>query len=141
MTWLLDTNVVSELGKPRPDEGVLRGLGAVDEDHVFLSVVTITEMRYGAERMPHGRRRSSLERWVEIDLRSRFEDRLLPVDAVVADRAGHVMAEVQAAGRSSGPMDAFIAATALVHDLTLVTRNVRDFPASGLRLLNPWQGG
>jgi predicted nucleic acid-binding protein len=138
VTWLLDTNVISELSRHQPDPGVLQWLEDVDEDQVFLSVVTITEVRYSAERLPLGRRRNRLEQWIQTDLRSRFEDRLLPIDAVVAERAGQVLAKTQAIGVSAGPMDAFIAATALVHDLALVTRNVKEFSALGLRLLNPW---
>ncbi len=139
MTWLLDTNVVSEWVKPRPDPGVIAWLAGVDEDRVFISVVTLAEIRHGVERMPAGARRDRLDAWLTDQLPLRFEDRVLPIDAATADGWGRVMTRGQAAGRSVSAMDAFIAAAAARHDLILVTRNVADFDALGIGLLNPWQ--
>ena len=138
MNFLLDTNVVSEWTKPRPDAGVVTWLAEADEDRVFISVITLAELRHGIERLPAGARRQRLDRWLTEQVPERFEDRLLAIDAVTANMWGHVMAQGQAAGRPPGTMDAFIAATVLRHDMTLVTRNVSDFEGLGVRLVNPW---
>ena len=138
MSFLLDTNVVSEWVKPQPDPGVVAWLGQVDEDRVFLSVVTLAELRHGIERMATGGRRDRLDRWLRDELPARFEGRVLPVDGNVADTWGRAMARAQAAGRPLGAMDAFLAATAEVHGLTLVSRNAPDFQALGNAILNPW---
>jgi hypothetical protein len=138
VNYLLDTNVVSEWVKPRPDPGVVAWLAGVDEDRVRLSVITLAELRHGIERLAPGARRDRLDAWLGTDLVARFEARILPVDAGVADRWGRVVARAQAAGRPMGSMDAFIAATAERHGLALVTRNGPDFEALGIPLVNPW---
>lgn len=140
MSFLLDTNVISESAKPRPDAGVLSWLATVNEDAVFLSVITLAELRHGVERMPTGARRSALDEWVTDALPARFANRLLPIDPATADQWGRTIARGQAAGRPLSAMDGFIAATAERHRLTLVTRNVSDFEVTGVRLLNPWNG-
>jgi len=139
MSFLLDTNAVSEWVKPRPDAGLIRWMEAADEDRIFLSVITLAELRYGVERLPAGKRRRRLEEWLGHELPLRFEGRVLPVDAIVADAWGQIVSRNQAAGRPIGVMDAFLAATAEVHRLTLVTRNVDDFV--GVKsVVNPWGG-
>jgi predicted nucleic acid-binding protein len=138
--FLLDTNVISEGAKPLPEPKVLAWLAKVDEDDLYLSVVSLAELRHGVARMDKGRRRTALDTWLRNDLPDRFEGRLLPVDPVTADHWGRIVARSEAAGRRMGAMDAFIAAAADQHDLTLVTRNTRDFKESGIRLLNPWDG-
>ncbi len=138
MNFLLDTNVVSEWTKPRPDTGVVAWLAEADEDRIFISVITIAELRHGIERLAPGARRQRLDAWLTEQMPLRFEERLLTVDAETANVWGRVMAQGQAAGRPPGTMDAFIAATVLRHDMTLVTRNVSDFEALGVRLVNPW---
>ena len=140
MNFLLDTNVVSEWAKPRPDAGVVTWLAEADEDRVFISVVTLTELRHGIERIPAGVGRDRLDAWLSEQMPARFEARVLPVDAGTADCWGRLMARAQAAGRPMGTMDAFIAATAERHDLTLVTHNVSDFDVLGIGLINPWSG-
>ena len=140
MSFLLDTNVVSEWVKPRPDPGVIRWLADVDEDRVFLSVVTLAELRYGIERLADGSRRRRLDGWLRDELPLRFEGRLLPVDAAIADRWGEVVARRGAAGRPIGIIDAFIAATANVRALKLVTRNEVDFESAVDEIVNPWAG-
>jgi len=140
VTFLLDTNVVSEWVKPRPNRGLVAWLAEVDEDRVFLSVVTLAELRHGIRRMEEGHRRRRLEVWLSEEIPLRFEGRLLPVDAAVADRWGEVVARREAAGRPIGVMDAFIAATAVVHGLKLVTRNEADFRSAVNELVNPWTG-
>jgi hypothetical protein len=138
MTFLLDTNVVSEWVKPRPNPGVVTWLANVDEDRVFLSVVTLTELRYGIERLAAGSRRRSLEEWLQRELPLRFEGRILPVDEAVADASGRIGARSESAGRPIEAIDAFLAATTEVHSLTLVTRNESDFKAVLKTTLNPW---
>jgi predicted nucleic acid-binding protein len=110
----------------------------VDESLLFISVVTLAEIRRGIELLPPGVRHRRLDIWLTEDLIPRFEDRALPVDNAVADGWGRLMSRSQAAGRTLPTLDTFIAATAMTHDLTLVTRNVKDFDALGLRVLNPW---
>ena len=138
MSFLLDTNVVSEWGKLRPNAGVITWLAQVDEDRVFMSVVTLAELRYGIERMPPGRRRTRLEGWLREELPLRFEGRLLLIDDAVADRWGKTVARSEMIGRPLGVMDAFIASTANVHSLKLVTRNGSDFESIVEEIVNPW---
>jgi toxin FitB len=138
MSFLLDTNVVSEWTKPRPNRGMLSWLAGIDEDQVFLSVVTLTELRYGIERMPAGTRRKQLDEWLHHDLPIRFEGRILPIDELVAHACGKIVARREALGRPIELMDAFVAATSEVHQLTLVTRNASDFQPTLNAVLNPW---
>ena len=138
MKYLLDTNVISELMKVRPNDGVVTWLSELDEDEVCISVVTITELRYGIERLATGKRREILEAWLRKDLSGRFEGRILPVDFEVADAWGRLIARSEGLGHPIEPRDAFIAATAEVHGLTLVTRNASDFQATVKSILTPW---
>ncbi len=138
MSFLLDTNVVSEWTRPRPNPGVVEWLSQVDEDEVFLSVVTFAELRHGIERLPAGARRRRLDEWLSHDLPLRFEGRVVGVEGAIADEWGRLVARREARGRPISAMDALIAATAQVHSLTLVTRNTADFQASVKSLLNPW---
>jgi predicted nucleic acid-binding protein len=140
VSFLLDTNVVSELVRPRPNPGLVEWLAERDEDQVFLSVVTLAELRYGIARLPVGRRRRSLEEWLRGGLLQRFDGRILPVDDDVALTWGDVTAECAAAGRPIEAMDALIAATVRVRALELVTRNTRDFEAALIPVHNPWAG-
>jgi predicted nucleic acid-binding protein len=137
VNFLLDTNAVSEWVKPRPNPGVIRWMESADEDRVFLSVISLAELRYGAERMAAGARRSRIEEWLRDELPLRFEGRILPVDNHVAEAWGRTVSRAEAVGRPMGAMDAFLAATAELHRLTLVTRNVSDFPLLKA-VLNPW---
>ena len=138
MTFLLDTNAISEVIKPRPNAGVMDWFGSADEDTLYLSVITLAELRHGVERLAAGSRRASLDRWLSADLPDRFEGRILPVDARTADAWGRGIARAQAAGRTIGAMDGFIAATAMQHQLTLVTRNLADFQPVSVQLFCPW---
>jgi predicted nucleic acid-binding protein len=105
---------------------------------VFLSVVTFAELRHGIERMANGSRRDRLDVWLREELPLRFEKRVLSIDAAVADAWGKIVSRCQSQGRSIHAMDAFLAAAADVHNLTLVTRNVSDFEPLGGTLFNPW---
>jgi predicted nucleic acid-binding protein len=118
MSFLLDRNVLSEPMKERPNPGVLAWLSRVDEDQVFVSVVSITELRFGVERLAIGKRRERLDGWLRKDLILRFEGRILPIDLRIADACGGLMARSESMGRPMEARDAFIAATAEVHGLT-----------------------
>jgi len=137
VNFLLDTNAVSEWVKPRPNPGLIAWMESADEDRVFLSVISLAELRYGAERMAAGARRSRIEEWLRDELPLRFAGRILPVDNHVAEAWGRTVSRAEAVGRPMGAMDAFLAATAELHRLTLVTRNVSDFPLLKA-VLNPW---
>ncbi len=138
MSFLLDTNVVSEWAKPAPDRNVISWLAEVDEDRVFISVISFAEIRRGVELMPAGRRRERLAQWLAEELPARFEERILAIDQQVAETWGVIMVRGQKAGLTLGSMDAFVAATAEAHGLTLVTRNVKDFEEVGISLFDPW---
>jgi len=139
MNFLLDTNVISEWVKPQPDRNVVSWLAEVDEDRVFISVISFAEIRHGIELMTVSRRRERLAQWLIEELPLRFEDRVFAVDCAVADSWGLVMARCQKAGLALGAMDAFVAAIAETHSLTLVTRNIKDFGHLGISIVNPWQ--
>jgi toxin FitB len=137
VNFLLDTNVVSEWVKPRPNAGLMRWSESVDEDRVFLSVASLAELRYGIERMAAGKRRQHLEQWLENEIPRRFEGRIFPIDSSIADFCGRIFRRYESMGQQIEIIDAFLAATAEVYDLTMVTRNVSDFVV--LRdVLNPW---
>jgi predicted nucleic acid-binding protein len=139
LNFLLDTNVVSEWVKSKPDAKVVRWLTSVDDDRVYLSVITFAELRQGVYELLPGLRRDSLESWIEGDLYLRFEGRILDVDLAVASAWGEMIAQSTKMGINLNVMDAFLAATAKVHTLTLVTRNTRHFAQLDLTLANPWR--
>jgi toxin FitB len=141
VSYLLDTNVVSEWTRPRPDLGVVAWLADVDEDRALISVITLAELRHGIERLAIGSRRRRLDRWLRDELPLRFEGRIVPIGAAIADAWGELMARSEAAGRPISAMDAFIVATATAHDLELVTRNVADLRAWIKSVVNPWSDG
>ncbi|MEY9123600.1 type II toxin-antitoxin system VapC family toxin [Bradyrhizobium yuanmingense] len=140
MNLLLDTNVLSEVQRPAPSPRVVAWLDRIDEDRAFISVASIAELRRGIALLEDGRRRTALAAWLAHDLPVRFAERVLPIDQTVAERWGDLMAQSRKSAVALSVMDGFFAATALVNDLTLVTRNVKDFAAFGVPLLNPWDG-
>ena len=135
--WLIDTSLVSEWVKPRPDTAVVSWLDEADEDRIFLSVVSLAEIRFGIERLAPGRRRTRLDQWLLEELPERFEGRIVLVDEQVADACGRLLARARQAGRGLGAMDALIAATCLVCELVLATRNIGDFDWLGVELFTP----
>lgn len=138
MRLLLDTNVLSEVTKPRPHEGVLKWLHGLDEDRTFISIVSIAEIRRGIALMDSGRKRDALDEWLAHDLPQRFESRILPVEGPVALAWGDLMALAKRNGRGLTSMDGLIAATAVAHQLTLATRNTTDFEGFGIDIIDPW---
>ena len=136
--FLLDTNIPSELIRTRPEPRVANWVYARDEQSLFLSVVSIGELRRGFVVLPASKRRTELEQWFENDLVPRFRGRILPVSLPIADRWGHLGGECQLRGTPLNTADGMIAAKALEHDLTVVTRNLKDFAGLGVAVLNPW---
>jgi predicted nucleic acid-binding protein len=134
---LLDTNVLSELGRANGSAAVKAAVRAVDEEDLFVSVLTLGEIRQGIEQLPDGARRRRLAAWLA-ELRGTYADRLLPVDAAVSEAWGALNARLRTIGRPIPAVDGLLAATALTHGLVIATRNVRHFETSGVRLLDPW---
>jgi len=137
--YLVDTNIPSELTREKPDARVAAFLRNAGKDTVFLSVMTIGESCKGIAALPASPRRTVLQHWLDIDVRSWFADRILPVTEAIAERWGHLAATAKQQGLSLAVVDGVIAATALHHDLILVTRNVRDFASLGIDISNPWE--
>jgi len=135
VSYLLDTNVISELVRAKPDPAVIDWFDSVPDDSLFISVLTIGEIRKGVELVADSRRKEKLRVWLEHTLPDWLEDRLLPVDEMVAEQWGHLQAEV---GRPLPAIDSLLAATALYHGLRMVTRNTQDFDFPGLEVINPW---
>jgi len=135
---IVDTNVVSEVMKQRPDEGVLTWLGANPLDNMAITAVTLAEIHYGLCRLPHGRRRRDLERSFRAFVDQGFAGRVLHFDAAAAEIYGDIVAQRERIGRPMDAFDAMIAAIARVHRANLATRNVDDFDYCGVELVNPW---
>lgn len=140
MNYLLDTNVLSEVRRPAPDAEVLAWLDQVDEDRVHLSVVSIGEIARGIALLDDGRRKQELAIWLEHELPARFDSRILDVDSKTGLVWGRLMGEAKREGRGLSVMDGWIAAIAIRHDLTLVTRNTKDFQGMEITLFDPWSG-
>jgi len=136
--FLLDTNCVSELVRVTPDPRVLDWMDSADESLLYLSVLTLGEIRKGIAVLPQSKRRTRLETWLEIDLQTRFGSRILPIDSAIADRWGFLAAETRAKGKVLSIIDGLLAATAIHHRLTVVSRNVNDFGNTHVQVLSPW---
>jgi predicted nucleic acid-binding protein len=136
--FLLDTNVPSELTRPRSAPQVERWLNEADNEQLFFGVISLAEICKGIAKLPESRKRAQLQDWLDFVLRPWFTGRILPITEGIAERMGRWAGEGEAVGRVIKIADGLIAATASEHDLTLVTRNVRDFAAFGVPILNPW---
>lgn len=135
MSYLLDTNIISETVRRTPNKKVIAWLEHIPAEELYVSVLTLGEIRKGVEFLADEKRREKLRLWLEHDLPAWFESRVLSVDLAVAERWGRLLAEV---GRSVPTTDSLLAATALHHDLRLVTRNSDDFEYPGLEVINPF---
>ena len=134
--YLIDTNVISELRRREPEPRVVRWFEQRPARQLFLSVLTLGEIRRGVERLDEGERQQALRAWLEQELPAFFSGRLLPIDDAVAQRWGRLMAEM---GRPLPAIDSLLAATALEHNLVLVTRNLKDVADLPVAVANPWQ--
>jgi len=136
--FLLDTNLISELVRPRPNSGVLDWIKSTDESILHISVLTVGEIRKGIAVLADGRRRASLESWLEHELASRFSGRILSIDQGVADRWGRISAAAKTRGMPLPVIDGLLAATALHFNLTVVSRDRTYAAVAGLDFFNPW---
>jgi len=139
MRYLLDTCVISELVSRRPNPNVIAYVDSLDDDLVYLSVITLGEIKRGVEKLPDSARKDRLNQWFEDDLLARFHNRIALIDIDVMLTWGEVVARLESSGRKLPAMDSLIAATALHGDFILVTRNEQDFEGTGSRVVNPWR--
>jgi len=137
--FLLDTNIPSEMTRRHPESRVSRWLDDADDDQLYFSVVSLGEILRGVTVLRESKRRSQLQQWLDETLRPWFQGRILPVDEPIAERWGVLAGQRQLIGRPLKVAYGFIAATALEHDLTVVTRNVKDFDGLGVGIFNPWE--
>ena len=135
MKYLIDTNVLSEIRRKSPDVNVVQWINSRPSTSLFLSVLTLGELRKGIDSLSDAKRRLKLLDWLETDLPLFFTGRILSIDEGVADHWGQLMA---AAGRPIPAIDSLLGATAAYHGLTMVTRNSKDFKNLGLNVFNPW---
>ncbi len=136
--FLLDTNCISELVRPIPARGVVNWISSVEDEWLYLSVLTLGEIRKGVASLPSSKRRMELETWLESGLKQRFAGRILPIDEAVAEQWGIISARAKSIGKPLATIDGLIAATALQYGLTIVTRNVDDFLNTKALVINPW---
>jgi predicted nucleic acid-binding protein len=136
--FLLDTNVISELVKAKPEPKVTNWIDSVDENLLYLSVLTLGEIRKGIASLRDVPRRVALEAWLNSDLALRFAERILSIDRAVADRWGQLAADAAEARTPLPVIDGLLAATALHQNMTLVTRNTKDIVVTGVPVFNPW---
>ncbi len=135
---LLDTNVISELMRASPDPGVVRWMRARSRASIHTSAITEAELRLGAALLPHGRRRAALQEGIERIITQLIAGRILPFDSAAAAQFASVVSQRRLAGRPIAQADAQIAAIARARAMTLATRNLRDFAATGVTLVDPW---
>jgi predicted nucleic acid-binding protein len=135
MSYLLDTNVLSELRRKQPHPGVSAWMAQRPASSLYLSVLTLGELRKGIDGVQVEARKLALSDWLQNELSLFFLGRVLSIDEQVADRWGQLVA---AAGRPLPSIDSLLAAKALVHGLRMVTRNAKDFEGMGVEVINPW---
>ena len=138
MNYLLDTCVISELVKNKPDSRVVKWVGSQDEESLFLSVLTIGEIQKGISKLPDSRKREQLQSWLQNDLPERFRNRILEIGIGTARVWGRVLGACEKQGVTLPAIDSLIAAQGIFHKMTIVTRNISDMEPSGVPLLEPW---
>ena len=138
MSYLLDTNIISELVKKTPNESVLKWVDTIDNEKLYISVITLGEIRKGIAGIQNLERQEKISHWLDIELPAYFEERILNIDTKVADMWGRLQSQNK--GYVLPAIDGLIAATAHVHRFTLVTRNTKDFIQTTIEMLNPWKG-
>jgi len=139
VTFLLDTCVISEMVKARPNLAVVQWIDSVEEGKLFLSVLTLGELEKGIAKLQDVSRKQVLHEWLEQDLAERFAGRILPIDTSVAVAWGKMQGEAERNGNKLSVIDSLLAATAQTNGLSLATRNVVDFERFGTRVFNPWE--
>jgi predicted nucleic acid-binding protein len=139
LKYLLDTCLVSELVRERPDQGVLEWIEQQDEQALFLSVLTLGELHKGVAKLPDGRKKNQLRHWLDDDLQTRFSGRMLDIDASIATLWGRIQGEAEQRGSRMPVIDSLLAATAQANGLAVVTRNGTDMAGSGVEIINPWK--
>lgn len=137
MNYLLDTNIISETVKPAPYQPLLKWLEAIENDKLYISVITIGEIRKGISGIQSLQRRERILHLLDFELPEYFEDRILNIDIRIADQWGQLQSKNK--GYALPAVDGFIAATAQVHNLILVTRNTKDFIHTSIKIINPWE--
>jgi len=135
--YLLDTCVISESIRPRPEAAVLEWLASQNEGDFYLCALTLGELEKGVEKLRRGTKRSRLELWIK-ELENRFGSRILPIDGDVAIHWGHLAGVLESKGKALPVIDGLIASCAIGNGMVLVTRNVQDYYLSGVELFNPW---
>lgn len=139
MRYLLDTNILSELVKPQPNAGVVQWILEHPEQLCFISVVTLSELQFGIERLPASIRKEQIKAWLNHDLKARFAGRIINIEDTIAIQCGTFRAIRQHQGVPLAIADGLIAASAFIHELAVVTRNTKDFEQLGIQLINPFQ--
>jgi len=138
MSYLIDTCCISELVKKKPDPNVVKWFTDQDELSMYLSVITFGELRKGIEKLPDSKKKKELNQWVKEDLNHRFKNRILNINMEVVNKWGEILATAEKNGKPLPAIDSLIAATAQVHDLSIVTKNTQDMEGSGVEVINPW---
>lgn len=136
MSYLLDTNIISEYTKPKPYQPLLNWMDNIPNDNLYISVLTIGEIRKGIQKISSSLQQEKLRKWLEHEIPNWFEDRILPIDQHIADKWGRLSAQMK---KPIPVIDSLLAATALHHDLILITRNSKDFNYPLLEIINPWE--
>ena len=139
MNYLLDTCVLSEFTRRQPDKRVIHWLDSIEEEKLFISVITVGEIQRGIERLPDSHRKTELLVWMNNELLNRFAERIIAIDAPTMFMWGSLTARLEAAGQPMGVMDSLIVASALQNNLIVATRNVTDFLPCGVQVINPWE--
>lgn len=138
MNYLLDTCLISELAKSKPDEKVVDWVLSENETSFYISVLTLGELYKGVEKLPESKKKEELRIWIEDELKNRFQSRIISIDMRVSILWGKIQCLAEKNGKPMPAIDSLIAATGIAYDLTVVTRNVADMEQSGVKLLNPW---
>ena len=139
MSFLIDTCCIFELTKKHPDRNVMSWFSSHDETEMYVSVITFGELLKGVEKLTVSKKKAELKHWINNDLKQRFSNRILDISMTEVKKWGEILAECENKGAPIPAIDAFIAATAQVHDLAVVTRNIKDMQPSGILTVNPWE--
>jgi toxin FitB len=139
MNYILDTNIISELIAKQPNQKVVEWVKGIDTENLFMSVITMGEIKKGIEKLPESLRKKNIQYWFENELLIGFKDRILPLDLSVILLWGELVGELEKKGRKLPTLDSLIAATTKYHNYTLVTRNIKDFDGIEIAIFNPFE--